>query len=177
MPDLIRKRKESSMPTDGIIPSPQAVRRSSVRESRIASVLLSAPVGLTAACITLAIITGCMSLSIGNRTIETAPTEEGVLCQQGEVHVPPNSLRVVHYPIPFARTPNLEVSSTFDDCEVREEHEDHFVLRNPNCFGRTVKWKARGLKCVPPPPEGPAAAPELPPAPIPAEAPPPTRNP
>jgi hypothetical protein len=137
---------------------------------RIADKLLSAPVGVTAGCILLAIMMGCMSLSIGNRTIETTPTEEGVLCQQGEAHIPANTSQFIRYPIPYPRKPNVEISSTLDDCLIAEEHEDGFLLRNPNCLGRTVKWKVRGMKCesppstpsVPPPPPAPATSPTLP---------------
>lgn len=145
---------------------------------------MSAPVGLTAACLMLAIMMGCMSLSIGNRTVESPPCEEGVLCQQGEAHVPGNEKVFVRYPLPYPHPPNLEISCTFDDCTVEKENRDGFLLKNPNCLGRTVKWKARGAKCEPPPvpppitsAPGPAPAPapaaELPAAPIPYEAPPP----
>ena len=133
---------------------------------RIADKVLSAPVGVTAACLMLAIFLGCMSLEIGNRTVQTPPCEEGVLCQQGEVHVAANSSQFVHYPLPYPRKPNIEIHSTFDDCEIAEERENGFLLRNPNCLSRTVKWKARGMRCDPP-----AAAPSVPPPPVPATTP------
>ncbi len=128
---------------------------------RIADKILSAPVGVTAACLTLAIMMGCLSLEIGNRTIKTPPCEEGVLCQEGEAHVPANSSQLIRYPLPYPRKPNVEISSTFDDCLIDEEREDGFLLRNPNCFSRTVTWKARGVKYDPP-----LAAPSAPPPPI-----------
>jgi hypothetical protein len=121
------------------------------RHRRIADKVLSAPVGVTAACVMLAIFFGCMSLEIGNRTVQAPPCEEGVLCQQGEIHVAANSSQFVHYPLPYPRKPNIEIDSTFDDCEIAEERVDGFLLRNPNCLSRTVKWKARGMKCEPPP--------------------------
>ncbi len=120
------------------------------RKGRIGSILLSAPVGLMAAGIILAVMMGCMSLSIGNRTVETVPTEEGVLCQQGEAHVPGNSSVFVHYPLPYPRKPNLEINCTFDDCTIGREDMDGFLLKNPNCLSRKVTWKARGLRCEPP---------------------------
>lgn len=149
----------------------------SLERRRSADKLLSAPMGATAAGLLLVIMMGCMSLSIGNRTVEAPPSEEGILCQQGEVHLPANTTQFIHYPTPYPRKPNLEISSTFDDCHITEEREDGFLLQNPNCFSRTVTWKARGLKCEPPP-----ATPTtpLPPTPAPATptlpAPTPERN-
>jgi hypothetical protein len=130
---------------------------------RNADKILSPPVGMTATCLLLAILMGCMSLSIGNRTVEAPPCEEGVLCQQGEVHLAANTTQFVHYPLPYPRKPNIEIDSTFDDCVVAEEREDGFLLRNPNCLGRTVKWKARGMRCDPPPAAPNAPAPSSPP--------------
>ncbi len=119
--------------------------------SCIADKILSAPVGAVAACIMLAIVMGCMSLSIGNRTIETQTSEEGVLCQQGKAVVPANDHFFVRYPIPYLRKPNVEISCTFDDCLIQSEEEDGFAIKNPNCNARTVTWKARGIKPSPPP--------------------------
>ena len=133
---------------------------------RIADKLLSPPVGVTAACVVLAIVMGCMSLSIGNRTVETPPSEEGVLCQSGEARILPNSSQFVRYPIPYPRKPNVEIGCTFDDCLIQNEREDGFMLQNPNCLSRTVTWKARGLKCEPPP-----VTPSAPPLPVPATTP------
>jgi hypothetical protein len=135
---------------------------------RLVDKLLSPPVGAAAACVVLVIVMGCMSLSIGNRTVEAPPNEEGMLCQQGEAHVPANSAQFIRYPLPYPRKPNVEISCTFDDCLIAEEHEDGFLLRNPNCLSRTVTWKARGIKCetppatpiAPPPPTLPAPTPE-----------------
>ena len=147
----------------------------SIEKRRFVDKLLSAPVGVTVACLMLAIFLGCMSLEIGNRTVQPPPCEEGVLCQQGEVHLPGNTTQFVRYPIPYPRKPNIEISSTFDDCHITEEREDGFLLQNPNCFNRTVTWKARGLKCEPP-----SAPPGATPPPAPATptlpAPTPERN-
>jgi hypothetical protein len=136
----------------------------SVERRRFVDKLLSAPVGATAAALMLAIFLGCMSLEIGNRTVETPHCEEGILFQQGEAHVPANSDRFVRYPIPYPRKPNIEISTTFDDCEIVEEREDGFLLRNPNSFSRKVTWKARGIKCEPPV----TLASPQPPTPVPA---------
>lgn len=135
------------------------------RYPRFRDKVLSAPVGVIAASLMLAIFMGCMSLSIGNRTVEAPPCEEGVLCQQGEVHLPANSSQFIHYPLPYPRKPNIEIDSLFDDCQIVEEHEDGFLLRNPNCLTRTVKWKARGAKCDSPP-----VIPSAPPPPLPVPA-------
>ena len=167
------------MPTDGIASPPQSSERkrrpppSPMR--RIGSMLLSGPAGLLAASIVLAILMGCMSLSIGNRTLETPPVEEGVLCQQGEAQVPGNRSVFVHYPLSYPRNPNLEISCTFDDCVVEREDKDGFLLKNPNCLSRKVTWKARGPRCEPPPVPIPAPAGSppivLPPTPVPLPAP------
>jgi hypothetical protein len=136
-----------------------------IERRRFVDKLLSAPVGATAAALMLAIFLGCMSLEIGNRKVEAPHCEEGVLFQQGEAHVPANSTKFVRYPLPYPRKPNIEISSTFDDCSITEEREDGFMLQNSNCLSRTVTWKARGMKCEPPPVTPPAP---LPPAPVPA---------
>ncbi len=135
--------------------------------SRIADKILSAPIGAVAGCIMLAIFMGCMSLSIGNRTIETQTSEEGVLCQQGKAVVPANDFYFVRYPIPYLRKPNVEISCTFDDCLIRNEQEDGFEINNPNGNSRTVTWKARGIKLAPPP-EPPTPIPPPSPDPVPA---------
>jgi hypothetical protein len=162
------------MPTDGSIFPPQSIPRTRrshpTPQGRAGSMLLSAPVGLMAAAVILVIMMGCMSLSIGNRTVETLPVEESVLCQQGEAHVAANSSMFVHYPLPYPRKPNLEISCTFDDCPLVREEVDGFLLKNPNCLGRTVTWKARGPRCEPPPvAPPPMPAPAL--APVPAGSP------
>src|SRR5579864_8832131 len=138
---------------DTKIPGPSIERR------RFVDTLLSAPVGATAAALLLAIFLGCMSLEIGNRKVEAPPCEDGVLFQQGEAHVPAEGDRFVRYPIPYPRKPNLEISTTFDDCQIAEEREDGFLLHNPNGLSRKVTWKARGMKIDPPPPPPPAPLP------------------
>jgi hypothetical protein len=130
---------------------------------RFADKILSTPVGVVAGCIMLAIMMGCMSLSIGNRTVESEDSNAGVLCQQGEAHVPPDSSVYVRYPIPYPRIPNLDIKCTFDDCVIEDEKEDGFRLRNPNPFNRAVTWKARGMRPPPlPVPSNPTASPPPP---------------
>lgn len=144
----------------------------SIERPRFVDKLLSAPVGATAAALILAIFLGCMSLEIGNRTVETPHCEDGILFQQGEAHVPAESVQFVRYPIPYPRKPNIEISTTFDDCAVAGEHEDGFLLRNPNSFSRKVTWKARGMKCDPPvTPPAPPPPTNGPPVPLPAPTP------
>jgi len=135
------------------------------------SVLLSWPVTITVAGILLAILLGCMSISIGDNS--GCRTEGDVLCQEGDVTVKAGCDSEVHYPIPYAKVPNLEVSDCFRDCSTVMELADCFRVRNESTFTRKVHWKARGLRAVPvvvplPPPSTEAAPVLHPPAPVPS---------
>jgi hypothetical protein len=93
----------------------------------------------------LAILLGCMSISIGKFTGGT--TEEGVLCQEGEVSIPGWAEREVFYPVAYARPPHLEVGA--DAFELVEQKEDSFKVKNRRGFSETCRWQAKGVKATP----------------------------
>jgi hypothetical protein len=138
------------------------------RPSRLSDLLLSRPVGATAAAISALIFLGCLSLSF-DRHYPGEHAEEGIMCHHGEVRLAAGAEEVVYYPLPFASPPNLELTSQFNWCELVKQCEDRFIVRNTSSFQLTAEWKARGPK--PPPPVGPAIA--APPPVAPAAAPPP----
>jgi hypothetical protein len=132
--------------------------------------LLSAPVGLTAASLMLAIFMGCMSLSM-SIGCKTGP--DGTTCQEGKVSLREGQELEVYYPVSYASPPNLEISGESNDCEIIEQKADHFRIRYKGSFDATPHWKACGQKGPPP-----AAAPTVivtPPSPPPV--PPPTNGP
>jgi hypothetical protein len=139
--------------------------------NRLTAILTSRKAGVAAGALILVIILGCMSIAIGNRsTEESSITPEGTLVQTGEAMVQDHDTETVYYPVPYISPPNLEISSSFDDCVVVEQAGDHFRVKNPSAFCRKVTWKARGLRVsvTPPPPpnaDGGPALPELAPAP------------
>jgi hypothetical protein len=98
------------------------------------------------------IVLGCMSFSVGGRTVIETPNDNPHE-QRGEVDVRPGAELDVFYPQPYVRTPNLSISSTFDEIDLLEQHTDHFRVRNTDqFFRRTLSWKARGLIEGPPAP-------------------------
>ena len=136
---------------------------------RFISPLLTRQAGILAAVAVLVVVLGCMSISIGKFSGTEA---DGVFCQEGEVTMAAQELREVFYPVPYAHSPNLEVSSTFHDCKLVSQREGSFQVRNEAYHSVTMSWKARGLRAAPVAviPAVPAA-PELPPpAPVPAES-------
>lgn len=122
---------------------------------------------------------GCMSLSIGERTVTTS-LEGDVLTQQGCVAtLASKEEREVYYPIPYATPPNLELTteSACDrhDVQILEQKEDRFRIKAKSALLSSVTWKARGVR-RPAPPAGPAPPevvppPELPPQPVAVEPP------
>jgi hypothetical protein len=148
-------------------------------------VLLSRPVGIGAAALMTAIFLGCMSLSfsVGNKY---KPSDEGVLCQDGQSDLQPGATMEVYYPIAYAHPPNFQVSSVFDECVVVEQQADHFRVQNTDGKSTTTMfWKARGMKCSPVPAEPvqavavpePAPTPNLPARPVPVPVSPSEHNP
>jgi hypothetical protein len=135
--------------------------------SRSAAILASVVIAV--------IILGCMSISIGRHIEEHVSSDDSLLVQEGEVRLRPGCTQDVCYPVPYARAPNLEVTDTFDHCEVIVQKEDFFRVVNHDVhFSRTACWKARGLKAcvsplppVTPPVTSPPTAAALPPEPIP----------
>jgi hypothetical protein len=124
------------------------------------------------------IFAGCMSLNIGrtsNHVTSDAVSEDGVYLQQGVARLKGGGEAEVHYPIAYQRLPNVELDDDSDHCEIVEQHEDHFKVRNTSPFKAEAHWKARGVRVAsaiappavpatpppdPPPPAVPPAVPE-----------------
>jgi hypothetical protein len=131
--------------------------------NRLGSALVFRKAGLAAAALIILIILGCMNILIGNRSAEECSvTAEGTLVQTGEALVQDHCTEIVYYPVPYVNTPNLEISTTFDDCLVVEQAGDHFRVKNPSSFARKVTWKARGLRVAAPQPPATTESPTLP---------------
>jgi hypothetical protein len=148
--------------------SNQPTKRDSAIRFRIAATL--------AAVAFVLIVLGCMSFSIGGKTV-VRPPDGNPFEQSGAIELRPGAEQDVYYAIPYASTPNLEIDSTFDDVDLVEQHADHFRVRNTSngLLSRTVEWKARGVKGLPlapitvvPPQPAPAASSNPPPPPAPA---------
>ncbi len=123
-------------------------------------------VGFVAGGILLVIFLGCMSIAIGNRTPDGVVLESGTLVQKGEASVPAGTQLDVYYPIPYAHPPNLELGDYGEECQLVEQHEDHFRIHNTHPLSHSVKWTARGVRAAEP---APATAPEPPAEPPPPE--------
>jgi hypothetical protein len=136
---------------------------------RIERILFCRRAAALAAAVWVAIILGCMSISIGGRQITTGTHQDGAFVQEGKVHVGPGCEQVVYYPIPYCSAPNLEIDSCLHQCVVLEQREDHFRLVNNGVLPRTVDWTARGVRAAPvgPPPAPPPTLP--PPRPLPID--------
>jgi hypothetical protein len=128
--------------------------------------------GAVAGALFVLILIGCMNFAIGNRTIEDG---NGVLVQEGDVHLTKDGEEDVYYPIPYASVPNLEVNDSFAHFKIIEQKEDHFRIRNTSFIAEDVHWHARGVRIglLPPPGPGPilsSSPPQgLPSQPIPAQ--------
>jgi hypothetical protein len=135
-------------------------------------------IGATAFAALAAVILGCMSLSIAERSATTSMADTDVLAQEGTFAQIDAQSKVVYYPIPYASPPNLEFTAESEsrvaDVEILEQKEDHFRFRVPGGSSGWVKWKARGLRrpagTVPTPPDA-APTSELPDRPAPVEKP------
>ena len=133
---------------------------------------LTRPVGLVGAFTLLVILLGCMSISIGKFGSSGGSTEsDGTFCQEGESTVPPGVVHEVFYPAPYAHTPNLEVSDTFNYCVLVVQREGSFSVRNDSSHTVTVNWKARGIKATAAPVVLPPEPVIPPPAPVPLDGP------
>ena len=149
------------------------------QRERLMRILSSRPAGAVAACLSALVVLGCMGIAIGNRTAEEmkscsspGPSAEdnGPLTQEGKIHIRPGSEKLVYYPIPYSSPPNLELADDLDYCDVIEEKENCFRVRFHTGFStsqQTLCWKARGVRCAPPP---------APPAAQPSDATPPTET-
>ncbi len=155
---------------------PRPVRRTG--RPGLGEVLLSRGVGVTAGGVTLLILLGCMSFSLGGKTytreVHECHSEDGLLVQEGEAHVKGRCEIDVYYPLPYGQPPNLEMSEESDEYVLVDQKPDHFRVRNPSCFRGKVCWRARGVRSLPggPVPAGPPVSPTpLPPEPIPVAGP------
>lgn len=118
----------------------------------------------------VAIFAGCMSLNIGrtsNHVTSEAVSEDGVYLQQGVARIKGGGEFEVHYPVPYQHPPNVELNEDSEHCEIVEQHEDHFKVRNTSPFKAEAHWKARGVRVTPAiaPPALPATPPPDPPPP------------
>src|SRR3954454_7816269 len=80
----------------------------------------------------VAIVLGCMNLSLGEKTVTyVPPPSDGVpYAQDGKVSVPANGTKTVYYPVPYASIPNLELPDDFNG------GSDHLEItdQKPHCF-------------------------------------------
>jgi hypothetical protein len=97
------------------------------------------------------IILGCMSFSLGGRTYQCQSTachlaDDGLWTEKGETHLKVHGEQDVYYPVPFATTPNVELTSDFEHCAIVEQKPDHFRIRNTSGSVVTANWQARGVR-------------------------------
>src|ERR1700730_3352638 len=107
-----------------------------------------------------------MSISIGGhwddaKTCEGAdnPDESGILTQDGKILIRPGSEQIIYYPIGFVSPPNLELEDGSHYCDTVEQKEGYFRVRFHTGFWtsqESLTWKARGVRCPPPPTAPPA---------------------
>jgi hypothetical protein len=115
--------------------------------------LLRRTAGVASAFAWLAIILGCMSLSIGERT--TLPDDRLAYTQEGSAHIEIGQELDVYYPVPYASPPNLELKG-LGSYTIVDQQADHFRVR-AKVEGNTIGWEgfdwtARGVRVVLPPP-------------------------
>jgi hypothetical protein len=109
---------------------------------------------------------GCMSLQLGGRN-EVLTTDAGVTSQSGRVSIAAGDMIEVHYPVPFAYPPNLQLEEEWRRCKLIEQRPDSFRVKNLGNSACEVAWRARGVKIAPPatlpvaPPEATTVAPTL----------------
>jgi hypothetical protein len=140
-------------------------------------IVFSRVVAALAAVMIVGVFAGCMSFNIGrttNRVTSDSVGEDGVLVQEGVARIKGGGDTEVHYPVSYQKPPNLELVEDGDHCEIVEQHEDHFRIRNSSPFKAEPKWKARGVKVPAAVPVGPAPATSTspPPDPPPPDTPP-----
>jgi hypothetical protein len=127
---------------------------------------ISRPLVAGAAVLLVAIVLGCMSVSVdpSNTTMD-----DGVCKQTGTVSVLPGEEVEVFYPKPFATTPNLQIISPLGECRAVAQYPDRFRVRNTGVlFDREITWEAKGiLPAVIATPPAPGSAPALPANPTP----------
>jgi hypothetical protein len=105
----------------------------------------AAVAGATALAIVLGSI-GCMGLDTTSRNATQS--------HEGSLTIPPNSTVEVTYPTPFASPPTVSIFAWHSDWKIVEQNEKSFKIFNKNAAKpRSVEWKARGLRVMPPPPK------------------------
>jgi hypothetical protein len=109
--------------------------------------------GIAGGMLLLSIVLGCMSFSFGGHEVSIEHNGgDGITCHDGTIQVPAHACLNVYYPAPFSSKPNLEVTECFGRCEILEQREDGFRVRNNSIFTVTAEWQARGLRIVQIPP-------------------------
>jgi hypothetical protein len=146
------------------------------RPSRRSYRFLNRRVTVAAASACVLLFLGCMNFTFQGRTVSVENgASPGVSCQSGTAHLAGHACADVYYPAAFATKPNLELEDSFDHCEIVEQREDGFRVRNRCFFSVDIVWKARGTRVeavVPAAVVAPApAANSLPPEPVPATLP------
>ena len=133
------------------------------RWAHLARIIHNPWVTLAAALVCLAIFLGCMSIQVPERCVSCSkPEPDAPFHQEGQTTLAAGEERDIYYPIPYAHTPNLEISDPVNGTLVLEQKEDHFRICNQNWRpGLTLKWEARGIKAVPVVPVVPVGNPSL----------------
>src|SRR5262249_19832252 len=120
-------------------------RKCAGRSAMRRGVLIRRVILVTCSLMFLAIVLGCMSLSIGGRQGGSS-CEDGVSEHSGEVKVSAGRELDVYYPVPFASPPNLTLADDCDhvvqvegrpdnfDCVLLEQQFDHFRVKNVGKF-------------------------------------------
>jgi len=91
---------------------------------------------------------GCMSLQFGGRN-EVISTDPNVTSQSGRVSIAAGDIVEVHYPVPYAYPPNLELEEEWRHCKIIEQRPDSFRVKNLGNSACEVAWKTRGVKVAP----------------------------
>jgi hypothetical protein len=99
---------------------------------------------------------GCMNLHFGRTEVVGSDNSTGL--QSGKARLGSGDDLVVHYPVPYAYPPNLELDNDGAECKLIEQKPDYFRVKNLTSSAREVSWKARGVKTPQPPGASPPAA-------------------
>jgi hypothetical protein len=91
---------------------------------------------------------GCMSLQLGGRN-EVISTDPSVASQSGRVTIAAGDVVEVHYPVPYAYPPNLQLEEEWRHCRIVEQRPDSFRVKNLGNSACEVAWKTRGVKVAP----------------------------
>jgi hypothetical protein len=144
---------------------------SSAKSLRMGELILSRLVGAVSGAFLALVLLGCMNFAIGNREIAS---HDGLLAQEGEIHLGPKEEQDVYYPIPYANIPNLELTDDFSTCcKIIDQKEDHFRIHNTCLSDIEPHWHTRGVRAgllpTPPQPLVRSSPPDLPSQPVPVQ--------